>query len=98
MCQPPLVVLLITDSARSRDTLSSLLEGDGLKEDFAIHIELVQHIDDGCTRLSRHQPDLLLLDWTGSAAPQLIPRLHQVRPTLPIIVIGDVDDDALLDE
>ncbi len=80
---PPARILLIDDEAAIRDSIETLLTLEGfsvsLAPDGAVGLDL----------LSRNQYDLLLLDLSlpGESGMDLLPRIVEQHPRLPVIMI-----------
>ncbi len=80
---PPARILLIDDEAAIRDSIETLLTLEGfavtLAPDGAVGLDL----------LTRHEYDLLLLDLSlpGESGMDLLPRIVEQHPRLPIIMI-----------
>ncbi len=80
---PPARILLIDDEAAIRDSIETLLTLEGfavtLAPDGAVGLDL----------LTRHEYDLLLLDLSlpGESGMDLLPRIVEQHPRLPVIMI-----------
>ena len=80
---PPARILLIDDEAAIRDSIETLLTLEGfavtLAPDGAVGLDL----------LTRHEFDLLLLDLSlpGESGMDLLPRIVEMHPRLPVIMI-----------
>ena len=76
-------LLIIDDEAGIRDSLETLLTLEGF------HVELARDGGSGLDLLSRHSYDLLLLDLAlpGESGIDLLPRIKNMTPALPVIMI-----------
>ena len=76
-------ILIIDDEAGIRDSLETLLTLEGFTVEMAVEGR------SGLDLLSRNQYDLLLLDLAlpGESGIDLLPRITEMQPTLPIIMI-----------
>ena len=76
-------ILLIDDEAAIRESIETLLTLEGF------HVSLAPDGQAGLDLLSRNQYDLLLLDLAlpGESGIDLLPRIKDMRPELPVIMI-----------
>jgi DNA-binding NtrC family response regulator len=76
-------ILIIDDEAAIRESLDTLLTFEGF------HVTMAIDGPSGLNLLSRHQFDLLLLDLAlpGESGIELIPRIVEMHPDLPVIMI-----------
>src|ERR1700709_866419 len=74
-------ILIIDDEAAIRESLETLLPLEGFEVSIAINGPL------GLDLLSRNQYDLLLLDLAlpGESGIELLPRIIEIQPNLPVI-------------
>ncbi len=80
---PSTRILLIDDEAAIRESIETLLTLEG----FIVSLAPDGHV--GLDLLSRNQYDLLLLDLAlpGESGIDLLPRIKEMRPELPVIMI-----------
>lgn len=90
----PLKVLLATESEYDAEHLQGAVASRGSAQ-FEIHH--VANMGDAMRRLSNDRFDALLLDLTlaDGQALELLARLHEHAPDVPIIVLTGVDDEVL---
>ncbi len=76
-------ILIIDDEAGIRDSLETLLTLEGF------HVESAPEGRSGMDQLASSEYDLLLLDLSlpGESGMDLLPRIKQLRPDLPVIMI-----------
>jgi DNA-binding NtrC family response regulator len=76
-------ILIIDDEAAIRESLDTLLTFEGF------HVTMAIDGPSGLNLLSRHQFDLLLLDLAlpGESGIELLPRIVEMHPDLPVIMI-----------
>jgi DNA-binding NtrC family response regulator len=76
-------ILIIDDEAAIRESLETLLTFEGF------HVTMAVDGPSGLNTLARHQFDLLLLDLAlpGETGIELLPKIVEMQPELPVIMI-----------
>jgi DNA-binding NtrC family response regulator len=76
-------ILIIDDEAAIRESLETLLTLEGFT------VAMATHGAEGLDLLTSNEYDLLLLDLAlpGESGIDLLPRIHQLQPSLPVILI-----------
>ncbi len=76
-------ILIIDDEAAIRESLETLLMLEGFT------VAMATHGAEGLDLLASNEYDLLLLDLAlpGESGIDLLPRIHQLQPNLPVILI-----------
>jgi DNA-binding NtrC family response regulator len=79
----PAHILIIDDEAAIRDSLETLLTMEGF------HVTMAVDGPSGLEQLAHNEFDLLLLDLAlpGESGIDLLPRIREMQPSLPIIMI-----------
>jgi PAS domain S-box-containing protein len=91
MSGKPIYVLLVETGALASAPISEQLTSAGVA---TFHVERIAHAEEAMQRLDNNHVDVVLLHSSPEQAMEILPRVRERSPSVPVVVLSDKEDES----